>query len=66
MAEKSQVFRDMREISKYLFITDATQGPSGTTLVAHDLGVRNFGGRFGKTVLTFDHDGGLVDEMAHI
>jgi membrane-bound metal-dependent hydrolase YbcI (DUF457 family) len=66
MAEKSEVFRDMRRITKHFFITDVSESNNEITIIAHDIGVRNFGGRFGKTVLKFNINGDLVDEMAHI
>jgi len=66
LAEKSELFRDMRQITRHLFITNVNVDKDGSTIIAHDIGVRNFGGRFGKTVLKFDNNGELVDEMAYI
>lgn len=66
MAEKSEVFRDMRRITKYFFITDVTSNEAGTSITGQDIGVRNFGGRFGRTVLKFDQNDELIDEMASI
>jgi membrane-bound metal-dependent hydrolase YbcI (DUF457 family) len=66
MASKSQVFRDLAGITKYLYITNISQDREGTTIVARDLGVRNFGGKFGTTTLRFDGQGKLIDEMANI
>jgi len=56
----------MRGIARAFHVTQVETGASGTTLVAQDLGVRNFGGKFGKTVLRFDSERRLVHEMAHI
>jgi membrane-bound metal-dependent hydrolase YbcI (DUF457 family) len=62
----SQVFRDMQSILRGLHVTRAEVGPAGTTMVAEDLVVRNFGGKFGRTELCFDPQGRLIHEMAHI
>ena len=66
LAAQSIVFRDLQGILRGLHITHAERGPEGTTIVAQDLAVRNFGGRFGHTELRFDRDGRLVHDMAHI
>lgn len=66
LADRSAVFRDMRSILRGLHVTRVERDASGTTVVAEDLAVRNFGGRFGKTELRFDGDGRLTHEMAHI
>ncbi|MFC1858123.1 metal-dependent hydrolase [Thermodesulfobacteriota bacterium] len=66
MAEKSKVFRDISKIMKYFQITDVSEDHGGTTIVAHDLGIRNFGGKFGRTILKFDQDGALESETANI
>jgi membrane-bound metal-dependent hydrolase YbcI (DUF457 family) len=66
MAIKSQVFNDLKSITKFLHITDISEDQGGTTIIARDLGVRNFGGKFGTTTLRFDSKGDLVDEMANI
>jgi membrane-bound metal-dependent hydrolase YbcI (DUF457 family) len=66
LAAKSGVFRDMRSILRGLAITRAATDAQGTTVIAQDLAVRNFGGKFGRTELRFDARGELVDEMAHI
>ncbi len=66
MAEASEVFRDMRGITRALRIVEVAASGDGTTLVAEDTAVRNFGGRFGRTRLRFDNNGRLVDEVADI
>lgn len=66
LARKSVVFRDMQAILRGLQITRAESSPEGTTVIAQDLAIRNFGGKFGRTELRFDTDGKLVHEMAHI
>ncbi len=66
LARKSEVFRDMESIAKSLHITSVEETPEGTLIVAHDLGVRNFGGRFARTELKFDKEGRLVHERANI
>ncbi len=66
LANKSAVYQDMLLLTKYFYITDIDTGADSLVLTLHDLGIRNFGGKFGKTILTFDGAGNLVDEMAHI
>ena len=63
---KNELFRDMQSILRALHVTCVDKDPTGTTVVAQDLAVRNFGGRFGRTELHFDPKGYIVDEMAHI
>lgn len=63
---QSEVFRDLQSSLRGLYVTRIDGGTSGTTLVAEDLVVRNFGGRFGRTELRFDPQGRLIHEMAHI
>jgi len=66
MAKKSSVFNDLAEITKFLRITDISEDQEGTKIIARDLGIRNFGGKFGTTTLRFDKEGKLVHEMANI
>lgn len=66
MAEQSTVFREMRMILRSLQITRVDETPVGITMTAEDLAVRNFGGKFGRTELTFDTEGRVVHEVAHI
>lgn len=66
MAETSALFRDMQRITRQLFITEISEDMDGTRIIAQDIGVRNFSGRFGRTELLFDRKGTLINEMAHI
>ncbi len=66
LARTSRVSRDMEQVAKYLHITSVEETPEGTSIVAHDLVVRNFGGRFARTVLEFDKEGRLACEHANI
>lgn len=66
LARGSSVFRDMQTILRGLEITRIETTPDGTTIIAQDLAIRNFGGKFGRTELRFDNDGKLVYELAHI
>ncbi len=66
LAEQSEVYRDMRSILRSLHITRVENDHAGTTVIAEDLAVRNFGGRFGRTELRFDTSGRLLHEVAHI
>jgi membrane-bound metal-dependent hydrolase YbcI (DUF457 family) len=66
LADQSSTYRDLRTIARALRITEARSTPNGTTLVARDLAVRNFGGRFARTELLFDSAGKLLHETAAI
>lgn len=66
MARTSRLFNEMRSITKFFHITDIKEENEGITIVARDLAVRNFGGKFGSTILKFNRKGELVHEMAHI
>ncbi|MEN8220926.1 MAG: metal-dependent hydrolase [Pseudomonadota bacterium] len=66
LASGSQVYRDMQSITKYLFITDVVKDETGIIITANDLAIRNYGGKFGQTVLRFDSTGQLLDEKANI
>lgn len=66
LAQQSTVFSDMKSILRGLSITRMDRGDDGITVIAQDLAVRNFGGRFGRTELRFDANGRLRHEMAHI
>ncbi len=66
MAERSQVYRDMRSVTRDLRITRVVTSDRGVELHAADLAVRNFGGHFARTVLTFDREGNVVNEVANI
>jgi len=66
LARRSQVFRDMESILRGLSVIHVEENNNGTTVVAQDLAMRNFGGKFGSTELRFDPDGRLYDEMANI
>ncbi len=66
LARTSGVFTDMEQVAKYLHITSVEETRKGMLIVAHDLGVRNFGGRFARTELKFDKEGRLVHERANI
>lgn len=66
LARRSPVFHDMESILRGLNITHVESNNEGTTVVAQDLVVRNFGGKFGRTELRFDSDGRLCHEMANI
>lgn len=66
LARRSAVFRDMESILRGLNVTRVEKSKDGTTVIAQDLAVRNFGGKFGRTELRFDLGGRLCREMANI
>jgi membrane-bound metal-dependent hydrolase YbcI (DUF457 family) len=66
LSRKSQVYQDLEAVTRRLFITEVNKENGLLTIVAKDLGVRNFRGKFGKTTLTFDEKGTLISEMADI
>jgi len=64
--DKSQIFQDMRQITKAFHITNISETKQEIKIEASDLAVRNYGGKFGTTVLIFDNKGGLKSEVANI
>jgi membrane-bound metal-dependent hydrolase YbcI (DUF457 family) len=62
----STLYTDMRHILRSLEVTQFQQLDDRIRIEAHDLAVRNFGGRFGKTTLEFDRSGKLLRESANI
>ncbi|MDO8310939.1 MAG: metal-dependent hydrolase [Sideroxyarcus sp.] len=66
LARRSPVFCDMESILRGLSITRVEKNNDGISIVAQDLAVRNFGGKFGRTEVRFDRDGRLIHEMANI
>ncbi len=66
LAAKSEVFGDMQRVCRSLQIVEVERDEAGITLHAADIAVRNFGGRFGRTVLKFDQHGELLSEVANI
>jgi membrane-bound metal-dependent hydrolase YbcI (DUF457 family) len=65
-ANQSQVYRDMQHVARALRITEVRSDDLGVTIVARDLAVRNFGGKFARTELRFDSKGNLLHETAAI
>jgi hypothetical protein len=67
LARRSRLYNDMTRIARALTVVSAEdESGGGVTLTARDLAVRNFGGRFGRTVVKFDKDGRLLSEVADI
>ncbi len=66
LAASSPAFTDMQQITRAFRIIETKEDGEGTTIIAADLAVRNFGGRFARTELRFDKQGQLVREMANI
>jgi hypothetical protein len=66
LALQSPVFRDMKHILRKVYITDFSKNAEGSTIVAEDIAVRNFGGRFGRTTLKYDQNNRLIHETANI
>ena len=66
LATTSTVYREIKLITRALTITDVSKNEHGVIITAADLAVRNFGGKFAKTILKFDNHGNLIDEMANI
>ncbi len=66
LATQSSVFNEIKQITRAFHIVEVTQNENGITIVAADLAVRNFGGRFARTELRFDPRGRLVHEVANI
>ncbi|MCK4865196.1 MAG: metal-dependent hydrolase [Gammaproteobacteria bacterium] len=66
LAETSNVFREIKLITRALTVTEVLETDTKITIIASDLAVRNFGGEFAKTTLTFDNHGNLLNELANI
>ena len=65
-ASESPLYRDMQAVTRHFEITDVKKSGEVVTIRARDLGIRNFGGKFARTTLTFDRTGKLVHEVADI
>lgn len=66
LAKKSQLFRDMKNINRAFYISEVKSVKGVTQLIAQDLAIRNFGGRFAKTKISFDSQGNILNEEANI
>jgi inner membrane protein len=66
LAGKSQLYKDMQKVARCLYITDVQQTQDGTKVIASDIAVRNFGGKFARTTLKFNQQGELISEAAEI
>ncbi len=66
LAAKSRVYTEMQGICRALTVVEVERENGGITLHAADIAVRNFGGRFGRTVMRFDNNGELLSEVANI
>lgn len=66
LAETSQIFCDMKTITRAFQITQVLKSNKDIIIIANDIAVRNFGGKFARTILKFDLQGNLISEMAHI
>ncbi len=67
LSQKSLLFRDMASITKALHITSVTQDKDeNITIKAKDLALRNFGGKFATTTLTFNKNKELISEYSNI
>lgn len=66
LTKQSTIYNDVKKIAKALHITKVTSDVNSTTLIAKDLALRNFGGKFATTTLTFNSDGKLLNETSNI
>jgi len=66
LVKKSDVYKDMKELTRYFFITSVNSIDGNTEITIKDLGIRNFGGKFAETRLVFSDKGELISEMANI
>ncbi len=66
LAEQSLIFQDMQHITRAFNITKTIETEEGIVIHAGDLSVRNFSGRFARTVLKFDKQNKLIHEMVNI
>lgn len=66
LLNKSQIYKDIDQITKALHITDVTVDLDTVTVNAKDLALRNFGGKFATTTLIFNKEEELLDEISNI
>lgn len=66
LTSKSQLFQDIKKISKAFHITNITRESHTIEIEAKDLALRNFGGKFAVTKLTFNEKEELTDEVSNI
>ena len=66
LTEKSQLFNDIRQVTKALHICKVEESENETIIVAKDLAVRNFGAKFATTTVKFNKKGELIYEHSNI
>lgn len=66
LIHKSQIYKDIEQITKALHITDVTATSDTITVNAKDLALRNFGGKFATTTLVFNKEEELLNEISNI
>lgn len=66
LTQKSSVFIEIEKVVRFLFVTSFESKEGRTQIVARDLAIRNFGGKFGETRLLFNEKEELIDEKANI
>jgi membrane-bound metal-dependent hydrolase YbcI (DUF457 family) len=67
LTQKSLLFQDIVSITKAFHITSITKDQDeNITIEAKDLALRNFGGKFATTTLTFNKNKELISEYSNI
>ncbi len=66
LTDKSQLFQEILQVTKALHIVSVSQENGTLTIIAKDLALRNFGGKFATTTLRFNKDEELIDENSNI
>ena len=66
LTQKSSLFQDILEVTRALHIVSIEEKDDNLTIIAKDLALRNFGGRFATTTLIFNKNRELIDENSNI
>lgn len=66
LAETSKIYREIKLITRALNINHIEKTNDGLIIIASDLAIRNFGGKFARTTLEFNNEGNLINEIANI
>lgn len=66
LTKQSAIFQDVKQITKALHVIEVQNTSKKTILIAKDLALRNFGGKFATTTLTFDNKEELTNEVSNI
>ncbi len=66
LTDKSPLFQDILQVTRALHIVSVEEKENVITIIAKDLALRNFGGKFATTTLKFNKNGELINEISNI